>query len=289
VCALLNAGYKMKDIFDQTKLLDEKAAMGKEVLQRMRDGDQHWLGEQMFHGQEIIADSIDLITATTKLTDPKVLYQDKNSVLFFAGQVAFDISQEKDRIKEGYLAAAERSRPGHGAEAAAEVDARALNVGVYFDYARKALDASVTMASGIGNHLLSQHLSPIVTFEAMRQRNLTNSRVFMSRQLDANGCLQMTTVGDMMVADPNFSELGNRVERSVEAQKSFGREMLKGQMQERLKIKADLQNGVFEFKMEEPVKENAKQMENDRQLQETARQNQIKAAKPMGGGGGRAR
>ena len=60
-------------------------------------------------------------------------------------------------------------------------------------------------------------------------------------------------------------------------------------MQERLKIKADLQNGVFEFKMAEPVKENAKQMENDRQLQETARQNQMKAAKPMGGGGGRAR
>ena len=242
VCALLHAGYNMKDIFDQTKLLDEKAAMGREVLQRMKD-DQHWLGEQMFHGQEIIADSIDLISNSMRLTDPKQLYQEKNGILFFAAQVAFDISQEKDHIKAGYEAAAERSRPGHGPEAAVEVDSRALNVGAYFDSAKKALDASVTMASGLGDNLMQKCLGPIATFEVFRQKNLNNPGTFMSRQYDADTCLQATFSGQMMANDKNFKALGRQLEGRVEDQKAFGRQMLSGEMQERLQVTVDLKKG----------------------------------------------
>ena len=75
--------------------------------------------------------------------NPKALYQDGNEILFFAAHTAFDVSQEKDRVKAGYQGAAERYAPGNGPAAARETDTRALNVGAYFDSAGKSLAASI--------------------------------------------------------------------------------------------------------------------------------------------------
>ena len=60
--------------------------------------------------------------------------------------------------------------------------------------------------------------------------------------------------------------------------------MLAFRMQERLKITTDFENFAVDCQLAGPTKA-TKQAEDNRQLQETARQNQMKAAKPMGGGG----
>ena len=77
----------------------------------------------------------------------------------------------------------------------------------------------------------------------------------------------------------------DRSTHNVEQQKAFGRDMLAFRMQERLKITTDFENFAVDCQLAGPTKA-TKQAEDSRQLQETARQNEAKAAaKPMGGGG----
>ena len=142
------------------------------------------------------------------------------------------------------------------------------------------------MAGGMGKNLLNTGLSPITTFEAFRQKHSANSTQPMSRRMDERTCLGLTMIGQPLAANKTYQAVAKQVERSVEAQKAFGRDMLAGRMQSRLQITADTANFRFDFQLTAPAKEAAKQAENDRQLQQTARQNEQAAqqrARNMGG------
>jgi len=285
VCAMLSHGYPAQDVFDPTKLQQEKQQMGREVIRRMQAGDQKWMGETLFHGQRLIMDHVDRVAQTVNLLDEKQLFSDRGIPLFFITRTAFDASQECSRCKEDFLAAAERYAPGQGTQAKKEVDDRVNTVAGLFDSARQSMRDRVAMAA-TGQVYAPNAVKSVLNYEALRmgyaQATAANPQTPMSKQLTIDTFGPYMGFYAMASGSKGCRELTEQLGSSVEAQKAFGRDYIAGRAQQRMHLSVDTKKLQFDFTMDAPSKTDVKQAERTQTLQQTAQKN---TPKTMGGGG----
>ena len=256
VCAMLKNNYSMQDIFDPQKLVKEKQQMGSEVITRMENGDQKWIGEVLFHGQRLIADFLDQATEKIDILDEKQLFHKDNQILFFAAAAAYDASVESKFCKKEYLQAAEQHAPGQGWQVAQDVDNRVNTTGVFFDSATRSLESRNQAAAG----MVSKDDAPTVAynllnFEAARkmykEKMAASPKTPMSKHFTTDTMATFYCYGHLVKNKPDCQSLCQLLQ-DKEQQKAIGKGMMTGDTQKLMKISIDPETMQCDFKMSSP-------------------------------------
>ena len=282
-CLMAAKGYPVEDIFDPTKLQNEKQQIGSEVVNRMKAGDQKWMGEVLFHGQRVMCDYIDQKCQTINVLDDKQLFHDNSRALFCAASTCFDASQETSHCKEEYEAAAGRYSPP-AAQTKAQLDNRVNSSGLFFNAASESLKARNELTSGLVNPDLSDSaVRSIVNFEAARAAY--KSSVASSPQTPMTqrfSFVQMYHYTDFYTHVDKSAPITNLTKQleDPEAQREMGLSLNAGLAQKRLHFTFGNGPDDFRIKIDSPSLQEKMTLSTNRDMQEIARQN---ASKSMGG------
>lgn len=146
--------YKIEDLYDPDKLVEEKTAMGRELYAAAKAGDSQWLARTIHGVHKLYLEKFRQLEAQgmdfTNLDDP---YMRENMPLLCSmAHTAFDLSQERnhnDDFKALVIAESEKEHPGHGKEFSEQQDRLINNLGGYFDILDKSSEAPYRLLCGI--------------------------------------------------------------------------------------------------------------------------------------------
>ncbi len=91
--ALAAKGYSLEDIFDSTKLVEEKALMGQEFRTRAAAGDTQWYAKNLLTGQMAMSSQMDNLARSIDLSDANQAIS-KQSLFTMAGAVTSNMRME---------------------------------------------------------------------------------------------------------------------------------------------------------------------------------------------------
>lgn len=97
-CRLLAGGHSFEDVYDNSKLLEEKAAIGKEYLQHLMAKDKDWLAEGYVAGNKIIHQEIEKRQAGRRFDSKDAVGKDVTLLIAMTG-TGFDTDQELGKCK----------------------------------------------------------------------------------------------------------------------------------------------------------------------------------------------
>lgn len=254
-CAMAEAGYPVEEIFDPTKLTEEKQRVGEAVLRNMTNGNIEWTANTLFSGQRRLVEYLDEAATRLRLTeDERSLFRPENRTLFNVAHTLFDANQECAHCKQEYAAAAmsalpegERT-PENGAKLVNEVMDRSNCLAGFFHFARKSLRARCDMADGLlPTSGAIEPLSQVVGFEEGR-RELSErmwggdpARGEPLRPLSYCATEEELPIvfgrSDLvMYDDATYRHLQDTLDSSMSERKNFGNGLISGWMQKRMKI-----------------------------------------------------
>jgi hypothetical protein len=285
MCHMVAQGYPVEDVFDPNKLRAEKQKFGGEVVDRMKAGDQTWMGDVLFHGQRILCDYVDDKCKTVNVFDAKQLVQAKCQPLLTAIDVIFDASQESSHCMKEYKAAAERYAPGNGAKAMQQVDDRACSSSTFLEASRKYLQAQSKLAAGIvPPSQASQVLHDIVNYAAARSAYTKsvagNPQKPFTQHFTLNEMFDYGNFSNKVDGQKPFTKLGNQL-MNPNAQRDFARALASGQALNRMHFTFGQNEKENSFKIDAPSMQERAMQSTNRDMREIA---QRTAPKPMGGG-----
>lgn len=167
LCRMMELGYSPEDIYDLDALVDEKLAVGDEIIQHIQDNDHEWIAETIFHGNEKIADYIDVKCAEFPALQDSYIFSNDNRILFSLAHAAFDAGQEKNRVCKDLFVQAAQEEYGQqlGIEKADEIEKRVLSADDFFKRA-KLYESNIVELLESGDPL---QFFTIVNFEAARR------------------------------------------------------------------------------------------------------------------------
>lgn len=167
LCRMMELGYSPEDIFDPDALVDEKLAVGDEVIQRVQEDDHDWIAKTIFRGNERIADYVDAKCAEFSSLQDNYIFSNDNRIVFSLAHAAFDAGQEKNRVCRDQFVQAAQEKYGQqqGVEKADEIEKRVLSADDFFKRAR-LYESNIVETLETGDPL--QFFS-IVDFEAARK------------------------------------------------------------------------------------------------------------------------
>ena len=282
-CLMAARGYSVEDIFDPTKLQNEKQQIGSEVVDRMKAGDQDWMGETLFHGQRIMCDYIDRKCQTMNLMDDKQLFSDNARTLFAAASTCFDASQETSHCKREYEAAAGRHAPP-AEETKKQVDNRVNSTSLFFNAASEYLKTRTQLTGGIVNPDMSDSaVRSVVNFQAARSAYKSSVAASPNTPMTQRFSLaQMYFYTDFYTQVEKSDPIKNLTKQleDPEAQREFGVSLKAGLAQKRMHFTLGDDPNKFRIKIDAPSLQEKLALSPNRDMKEIARQNEAPA---MGG------
>lgn len=258
VCAMLADGHSMEDIFNPDKLVQEKQQMGAEIVDRMMDGDQKWIGEKLFHGQRLLVDFLDQATQKVNVLDEKQLFREDNRILFFAAAAAYDANQERKFCEPEYRAAVEHHSPRNAAAVYNEVDNRVNTIRIYFDYAQSSLASRNLLASGMASgDDIHAAMQALINFEATHKayidKNAASPETPMSKLFTIESMAPLRGYNLAVMKKGSYQSILHTLE-DPNVQKAVGKGMMTGETQNLMRITVSESSEKCDFKMTSPTK-----------------------------------
>lgn len=281
VARMLMAGHSAEDIFDPAKLQAEKAAVGREVIEHLREpADLAWAGNTVFQGMRLLREEMDKRTAGLDLGDEKQLFAQKLTSAI--AKVSFDLGQERDHCPKEVLSAAAQymKESGVGGDAAKYYDE--LHTGsnaasALFDYANRIMERRPLIGGGLGP-LSSGGEGRIFTemgiFEEMKKgfsaaRAAQPEKGICEYFTSMDKLLPMMTADTVIASSETFASLMEQLETDQTGQlhQKLGKEIMSGRFQQRMRIENHMETGSFSFDIAPPEKPEDTELRTPGQIQ----------------------
>lgn len=294
VCGLAAKGYSIEEIMNPDLLQEEKAAMGREVIENLtREGNEseiqerkQWEAETLYNGRKSLNAQLDRICENFDLTDTGKLFSEEARSLFALQGALFDLSQEEDRVdRQRYEALAKADVPDRNPkETVQQLFDHTDSLCSYLNCARGALAGRCIMAgtemnSGQG---IDQALSEMGRFEYAR-------RLYAEEKAKNPGAQPYVGVKaadfQLVHSDLSMSAGFNDTVRKIATDPVLGASVrqaaARGDIFRRMSMQYDSRHELS-FEISAPSKETAKKEERSQKLEEAVRKNQEKAKKSSG-------
>ncbi|MDE7353674.1 MAG: hypothetical protein K2O06_11595 [Acetatifactor sp.] len=288
ICGLAAKGYSMAQIMNPDLLKEEKAAMGREVMEHLTmEGSESeiqerkkWEAEILYNGRKSLNAQLDETCEHFDLTDAKKLFSEEARPLFALHGVLFDLSQEEDRVdRQMYEALAQADAPDKNPKETVQgLFDHTDSFCTYLNCARRALEGSCVISgadfkSAVG---MDGALSEMGRFEYAR-------RLYAEEKAKNPGVQPYLRVPSadfhLVHGDLSMNDGFNATVRSIATDPALGasvrRAAANGELFSRMSMSYDSGHEIS-FRVEGPSKEEAKKGERNRSLEEALRKNQEK-------------
>ena len=292
VSRMLMEGYSLEDIHDPDALRTEKDAFGREVCQKLKDGDMKWAGNTLFHGMRLLREQIDQRTAGLDFASEAQVFSPEQTLTALACGTAFDIYQEISRscckaeaadAADAYVAA--NQLPEAGKDYLKQLLEGTNGVANYFDFANKALSDKVELVSGMSTRELSgRYVHNMVNWEG--------AKAFLAATKAANpgmeACSYFHDITDlfpfynaavMARPTPEYKAFDARFENEPKFRQSVGQELMRGRFQQRMKLNVDMSKLQATFHVEPPTEKGDLEVRSPEQLEAAKNAPKKQAAK----------
>lgn len=291
ICGLAAKGHSIEEIMDPALLREEKAAMGREVIENLTRGGseaetearKQWEAETLYNGRKCLNAQMDRLCENVDLTDTGKLFSEESRPLYALGSVLFDLSQEEDRVdKQKYEALAKADVPGRDPkETVQQLFGHSDSFCNYMQCARSTLTSRCIMAgtemnSGFG---IDRALSEMGRFEYAR-------RLYAQEKAKNPGAQPYVGVKaadfQLVHSDLSMSDGFNDMVRKIATDPALGASVrqaaARGDIFQRMSMQYDDRHEIS-FGISGPSKETAKKEERSQKLEEAVRKNQEKEEK----------
>lgn len=293
VSRMLMEGRSLEDIHDPNALRAEKDAVGREVCERLKAGDMKWAGQTLFHGLRLLGGEIDRRTAGLDFANEAQMLSREQTATALAATTAFDICQEclRSCCKGECLAAAEAYVADNHLGQTGKDYFDALHSGVnaaaiYFDFGKKAMGDRPVLAGGLALQSTCQaRAGHLVSFEAAK----SSFAAARAAQPGKGMCelfprLEMTqpfygAFGVLQSTNKDFQSFISRLGKEPQFRRDVGGELMRGRLQERLKVAVDPAKMKGTFQVAPPKEKDDLEIRTPEQLSTAKKGTQKQAAK----------
>lgn len=265
VCAMAREGFSVEQIMDPEWRKEEKAAVCKEVIDRMAAGDKEWEAKNLYEGCLALNREMDMLLnreimtedgpRPLDITNEKELFSQEGRPLFFAMQTLFDAGQEKDNlfIREELNRIGEAAEPGKGQEALDRAFFEKNSVLTYLDFARGALEARMTFQD-----VPQSNLVKIAAWEYARdlytQKKAEHPGVPVQDMIDMQ---EFYFVRGGLGMNKSFRSFADRVASDPAAVAVLHQASVRGELGRQLKVTGDERNLNFRVEAASPAQKKA--------------------------------
>lgn len=269
VCAMAREGFRVEQIMDPGWRKEEKAAICKEVIDRMAAGDKEWEAKTLYEGCLALNREMDTLLSREipmeagprplDITNEKELFSQAGRPLFFVAQTLFDAGQEKDNpfIREALNRIGEAAEPGRAQEALDRVFFEKNSMVTYLDFARGALEARMTFQDGPQTNLVK-----IAAWEYARglytQKKEDHPEVPAQDMVDMQ---EFYFVRGSLGMNKSFRTFADRVAGDPAAVARLHQAAVRGELGRQLKVTGNERNLNFRVEAATPAQKKAERTE----------------------------
>lgn len=269
VCAMAREGFSVEQIMDPGWRKEEKAAICKDVIDRMAAGDKEWEAKTLYEGCLALNREMDMLLnrevmtedgpRPLDITNEKELFSQAGRPLFFAMQALFDAGQEKDNpyIREELNRIGEAVEPGRAKEALDRGFFEKNSVLTYLDFARGALEARMTFQD-----VPQTNLVKIAAWEYARdlytQKKADHPGVPVQDMIDMQ---EFYFVRGGLGMNKSFRTFADRVAGDPAAVARLHQAAVKGELGRQLKVTGNERNLNFRVEAATPAQKKAERTE----------------------------
>lgn len=291
VCGLAAKGYSIDKIMNPDLLKEEKAAMGREVMEHLtKDGSESeiqerkkWEAEILYNGRKSLNAQLDETCKYFDLTDTKLLFSEEARSVYALNNVLFDLAQEEDRVdRQMYEDLARADVPDKNPkETIQQLFDHADSFCSYLNCAKSALEGSCVLSGADSKSTMGMDgaLAEIGRFQYARQLYAEEK----AKNPGTQPYLGVKSTDFHQVhSDLSMSSEFNAMVKDIAANPALGasikRAAANGEIFSRMNVGYDSKNEIS-FQIEGPSKKEAKKGERNRSLEEAVHKNEEKAEK----------
>lgn len=282
ICTMLDRGYHVEDVLDPDKLVNERNAIGKEVVDRMKAGDAKWEAHAFLHGGRALEKEMERIASSIDYTNEKELFSEKGIALIAVSSVMMDIRQESTKsaaVENEIINIGEKENPGKGKEVLDEFIDMGKGLPYYAVFVQDTLRSRVNF--GQGNNIGTAMIN-IAAWESLKDRMAEKRAANPGKpQLGLFDIYEMGVVRAAVASNADLKEFCQKAEAKPEYRAILAKKALSGELGKSIKMEVsiDEKNQKFETKFSINVKHNQKKEQKREKLREVVNANLAENAK----------
>ncbi|MCI8529624.1 MAG: DUF1682 domain-containing protein [Lachnospiraceae bacterium] len=280
VCTMLDRGHSLEDVLNPDKLVQQRNEIGKEVVDRMKAGDEKWEAKAFLHGGRALEKELERLAASMDYTNDKEVFSDKGLLFCQASGAMMDIRQEVDRsaaVKDEIINMVEKESPGKGKKAMDEFIEMGGGIPYYANYARDALRARVNLGKGFSTGMID-----IATWEAVKDRMAEKRSANPEKpQLELFNLYEIAATRAIVSSNTELNNFCQMAKAKPEYKSALARKAISGELGKAIKMEVsiDEKNSKGESKFSLDVKYNQKKEQKREKLREIVNENLAKEAR----------
>lgn len=291
ICGLAAKGYSIEKIMNPDLLKEEKAAMGREVIENLtKDGSESeiqerkkWEAEILYNGRKNLNAQLDEACKNFDLTDTKQLFSEEARPVYMLNNVLFDLSQEEDRVdRQMYEDLAKADFPDKNPkETVQQLFDHTDSFCSYLNCAKSALEGSCVISGAAPQSAMGIDgaLAEMGRFEYARQLYAEEKAKNPGIQpyLGVKSTDFLLVSSDLSMSS-EFNAMVKNIATDPTLKASAKQAAAAGDIFSKMNVSYDSKNKIS-FQMEGPSKKEAKKGERKRSLEEAVHKNEEKAEK----------